>query len=265
MGCVSAYTATHYTAAVWQNSGRHQSTNVSATQQANLANMDRVMQIAAREHKADIIVFSEGGITESLWYGDPGSDGTCEPIPEAGALPCTANTAQLYPVTYSASCLARKHSMVTVINTCDKQRCEDRNASSGLPPCPNVGYELFNTQLAFDEDGTLLAKYHKMHNYDPAPSKGETNLLCCWPPRPDSKWFDTRFGVRFGMQICFDIMFREPAAAMAIDGVPAIDVGKKRRKSEHDDGKLVLVKDFVLSTHWETPGPPMMPAIEVEM
>lgn len=248
----SAANKDSYVAAVWQNSGLRQDWgNVTATQDANLRKFDEVMG-TAKAQGAQIIVFSEGGITKSLWnYSNepgfvynPAHDGTCEPIPDVPndglIVPCSEPAAlSKYPVAYTASCLAKKHSMVMVIDTCDKQICSSRTN----PPCPSSGYELFNTQVAFGEDGSMLAKYHKMHNYDTAPAIGESQNLCCWPPRPDPTFFDTSFGVRFGMHICFDIMFRSPAAAMALDG---------------------NIRDFVFSTHWETPGPPMLPAIEVQ-
>lgn len=155
-----------------------------------------------------------------------------------------------YPITRNASCLARAHGIVAVVNVCDRQPCRKGarpcRGSSDVDCCPASGFELFNTELAFSETGELLAKYHKTHNYDTALDSGETgDGLCCWPPRLNYAYFDTSFGVRFGMHICFDILFRAPGMSLALD--PALGI-----------------RDFVYSSHWEATGPPMLPALNVQ-
>lgn len=67
----------------------------------------------------------------------------------------------------------------------------------------NFNSEQYNTQVAFSETGQLLAKYHKSHLFE------ESNIFN-QPTTPDVEYFDTSFGVRFGMMICFDMMFAHP-------------------------------------------------------
>ena len=95
--------------------------------------------------------------------------------------------------------------------------------------------------MAIDESGRLLEKYHKTHLYDTAPHTGESHWFDYPVPNPRS--FRTSFGVTFGMFICFDILFRQPAADLAM---------------AHN------ISDWVFSTHWESPGPPMLPAPSVQ-
>ena len=57
-------------------------------------------------------------------------------------------------------------------------------------------------------------------------------------PVPDPAYFDTAFGVRFGMTLCYDIKFHTPAQALAVSNLG--------------------IHDIVFSTHWENEeGPPM--------
>ncbi len=67
--------------------------------------------------------------------------------------PCTENST-LSPATNRASCLARQHGMALVIGTIDLQPCT-RNDTN----CPSDGHFIYNTALAFDARGNLVAKY----------------------------------------------------------------------------------------------------------
>jgi len=216
----------------------------NAIPRANLAKLDKAME-DAKQQGAQIIVSNEGGIDPRMWFPTLFNGIACEAIPEVSStfIPCTAENWDSFPVTRNASCLARKHGMVTVINTCDQKPCKKGllpcTNNSDVNCCPASGFERFNTQLALSETGQILGKYHKVHNYDTGVDYGETNSLCCWPPRLDYAYFDTSFGVRFGMHICFDIMSRTPGLSLAMN-------------------EKLGIRDFVYSTHWETPGPPML-------
>ena len=99
----------------------------------------------------------------------------------------------------------------------------------------------------------MLAKYHKTHLYHvyPGSNYGPGAPMCagdgCWPPADsDPQTFVTSFGVRFGMHICFDLLFRTPAAALALDD------------PRH-------VTDFTFSTLWENnAGVPMAFATAIQ-
>jgi len=110
----------------------------------------------------------------------------------------------------------------------DIQRC-----IANVSGCPSDGRFQYNTQVAFSEEGELLAKYHKSHLF------GEVQFD--QPPTPDVVYFDTSFGVRFGMLICFDILFEEPQKQLYQLGVT----------------------DLVFSTWWIN-YPPMLTATQVQ-
>lgn len=74
--------------------------------------------------------------------------------------------------------------------------------------CPEDGHYLFNTAVAFDPKGNLVAKYHKMQvYYEPM-----YNI----PTKPQLIHFDTPFG-RMGLHICFDILFNLPGTKLISD------------------------------------------------
>lgn len=63
---------------------------------------------------------------------------------------------------------------------------------------------LYNAAFAFDKNGLTKARYRKFHLYAKEP-----RLFDC-PKEPDVAFFDTEFGLRVGMMICFDINFEQP-------------------------------------------------------
>ena len=65
----------------------------------------------------------------------------------------------------------------------------------------------FNTQVALGEDGRILAKYHKTHRYLSSGCVGDGHQQ---PGGQDPRYFDTSFGVRFGMMLCYDLCFHTP-------------------------------------------------------
>ena len=80
----------------------------------------------------------------------------------------------------------------------DKQQC---NWATD-PNCPVTGHLQYNTDVAFDRDGRLLARYHKQNLF----FEFQFNA----PEHNHPTFFDTPFG-RFGMFTCFDILFHSPA------------------------------------------------------
>ncbi|NWX40280.1 BTD Biotinidase, partial [Steatornis caripensis] len=96
------------------------------------------------------------------------------------------------------SCMALRNKMFLVANLGTKQPCEHTD-----PHCPSDGRYQFNTNVAFDDDGMLVATYRKHNLY--------FEYAFDTPPEPDYKLFDTPFAGKFGMFTCFDILFFEPA------------------------------------------------------
>ncbi|XP_042241712.1 biotinidase-like [Homarus americanus] len=70
--------------------------------------------------------------------------------------------------------------------------------------CPSSGYLFYNTQVVFDRSGAVVARYRKKHlylesQYTPGTEEDTTAI------------FTTDFGVAFTLQVCFDIMYMDPA------------------------------------------------------
>lgn len=116
---------------------------------------------AARMHGAQIIVFPEDGI-----YGIHHSRETIKPYLETipvvsnniSIIPCTEPTKPNTEILQDLSCIARSNSIALVANMGDIQYCKQSD-----PNCPKDGRYQYNTDVVFDSDGRLLAKYHKQH------------------------------------------------------------------------------------------------------
>jgi predicted amidohydrolase len=180
----------------------------------NLASYEAFMSNASNSG-VQIIVFPEYGLYSPLLVSRKTAFPYMEIIPDPSVMPVNpcidwqGDFEQQYAakVTYTASCLAIKYNMVLVINMGDLVPCN----STLEPNCPSDGHWMYNTQVAFDENGQILAKYHKTHLY----YEVEFNS----PEVPDAMYFDASFGVRFGMMICFDIMFETPTNKLLNMGI----------------------------------------------
>lgn len=103
-------------------------------------------------------------------------------------------------VQYTLSCLAKNNSLWIVANMGDYQPCQADDTV-----CPADGHYQFNTDVVYDSNGTLIAKYHKINlffefMFDPSTSKEAVS-------------FETPFGT-FGVFTCFDILFRNPVVVL---------------------------------------------------
>ncbi|KAM5263982.1 pantetheine hydrolase VNN2-like [Ctenodactylus gundi] len=107
------------------------------------------------------------------------------------------------PVQARLSCLAKNNSIYVVANIGDKKPCGLRESR-----CPPDGYYQYNTNVVYDKDGKLVARYHKHHLYSEP-----------WfdvPAKPELVTFNTTFG-KFGVFTCFDILFHDPAVSLVKD------------------------------------------------
>lgn len=148
------------------------------------------------------MVFPEDGIIDPTPYTRLQLKHIAEQLPDPSIdhkyIACDdPNAGERKPITYRLSCLAKRNRIYIVADYGERRKC---NITSDLK-CPEDGHYLFNTAVAFGPDGSLVAKYHKMHlcqepTYDS-------------PPQPELVFFDTDFG-RIGLFICFDIVFRQP-------------------------------------------------------
>ncbi|CAN7996884.1 unnamed protein product [Ixodes hexagonus] len=165
----------------------------------NLAAYTEAAKKAADE-QVDIIVFPEGGIMFSFAKWDDVNK-TAEDVPDAGAVPCVDKKANM-PVLTNLSCLAKENQIYVVANLVDKKPCKHG-------PCPEHNTTFYNTNVAFDRNGTLISRqpcrcrhrYH-MNHVSAAPFMSDADP-------PEFAVFETDFGERVGMFICFDVLFGE--------------------------------------------------------
>ncbi|XP_068218507.1 pantetheinase-like [Palaemon carinicauda] len=197
----------------------------------------------AQRQGANIIVFPENGLTSS-------NTGTTfetilsrsQIVPEVvdEVIPCyytDVNNAS--KVMQKLSCGAKELGMYLVVQLTEQQcanatvKIETESGvsykqggilASAQPSedCPESDILFFNTQVVFSDIGMVVAKYRKKHLYvEDYFYKGE---------QPDEEaMFTTSFGVTFTLQICFDIMYSDPA------------VNNIEKYGLHD---------AILSTHW---------------
>lgn len=150
---------------------------------------------------ADLIVFPEDGLHNIYRVTNTGRDVARmfgEEIPDAVNLvnPCLDANYSQSKILHTLSCAALENKIYLVANMADVIKCQ------GQVTCPSDGVYLHNSQVAFDRNGTVIAKYHKQHLF------GEE-----WfdtPVEQELVYFDTDFGARIGLHICFDRVFHDP-------------------------------------------------------
>ncbi|KAL8186533.1 UNVERIFIED_CONTAM: Pantetheinase [Gekko kuhli] len=121
---------------------------------------------------------------------------------EVNWIPC--NDSQRFgpaPVQERLSCLARDNAIYVVANIGDKKPCNLTD-----PKCPNDGRYQYNTNVVFDSDGKLVARYHKFNLF-------MSEAQFDFPKEPELVTFNTSFG-KFGVFTCFDILFHDPAVTL---------------------------------------------------
>ncbi|XP_004673916.2 PREDICTED: pantetheinase [Condylura cristata] len=127
------------------------------------------------------------------------------PDPHMNWIPCNnPNRFGYTPVQERLSCLARDNSIYVVANIGDKKPC---NASDRQ--CPPDGRYQYNTDVVFDSEGRLVARYHKQNLF-----LGEDQFNA--PKETEVVTFNTTFG-KFGIFTCFDILFHDPAVTLVKD------------------------------------------------
>nr|XP_046273385.1 biotinidase-like [Scatophagus argus] len=171
-----------------------------------------VQAAQAAQQGAQILVFPEDGL-QGFNFSRVSISGYLETIPDPQQEswnPCTEpgkhnNTEVLQRL----SCMARRYNLYVVANMADLQPCPLKTEPSSS--CPSDGHWQFNTNVVFRSDGLLVARYHKYNLY--FEDAFDT------PPQPEIITFDTPFAGKFGLMICFDILFHEPTVALVEKGV----------------------------------------------
>lgn len=154
----------------------------------------------------DILVFPEYGITG--WMGPRWTERSAiypyaESVPDVSrrnpyCVHCDSIPAGMEGQT-AVGCLAKQHHMYVVANLVETAPCDQETDSW----CPSDGQYLFNTNIIYDRNGCLIAKYHKHHRY------AEEFERMDRPENPEMVYFDTEFG-RFGTMVCNDAVFEYP-------------------------------------------------------
>ncbi|XP_077342980.1 pantetheinase-like [Lithobates pipiens] len=159
--------------------------------------------IRAAQKKAHIIVTPEYaiccfGLSREAVYP------YLEDIPEPAVNWTPCNDPQRFgrtPVQNRLSCMAKKSHIYLVANLGDKKQCNSSDSR-----CPEDGHYFYDTTIAFDPEGKLIARYHKYHLFF-----GEVQFNV--PEEPEISTFNTPFG-KFGIFICYDILFYNPAVPL---------------------------------------------------
>ena len=176
----------------------------------NLRSFETFME-QAHVQGVQLIVFPEDGVTGAAFVTRATLYPYLENIPvvsgDAVINPCLSDSFGDRPVLKKLSCMAREYTMVLVANMGDVQECS--NSSN----CPPDGHYQFNTDVVFDSDGSLLAKYHKTHLYTGEP------LAFDFPPSVEVVTFKVSFGITFGIFTCYDILFCDPPFKLIQEGV----------------------------------------------
>jgi len=158
--------------------------------QKNLAIFGEHVSVA-KTNGANIIVFPEFAISNpEMFKNRTVAVQFAEQVSVGGNLCGKVSS----PILSALSCLAKKFSILIVANMNEVK-----------------GANLYNTDVVFDETGTLISTYRKTHVwftdiYDTPSSPTVTN-------------FTTTFGVDFGLMICYDIAFDNPGVQLVDRGV----------------------------------------------
>ncbi|XP_055619362.1 vanin-like protein 1 isoform X2 [Toxorhynchites rutilus septentrionalis] len=174
----------------------------------------------ARIHPVDILVFPELTLNTL-------SDPVYVPDPQDSIVPCRTDSPEMLS---RLSCLAADAGKYIVINLSEIFDCE-LSPSEDPRPCGPHGFHRYNTNVVFDRNGAVIARYRKFNLFGEA-GTNTTHL-------PEIVTFETDFGVTFGVLTCFDLLFAQPALELV-----------KRD-----------VKDFVLPSMWISE-PPFLTATQ---
>ncbi|XP_050528694.1 vanin-like protein 2 isoform X2 [Daktulosphaira vitifoliae] len=151
-------------------------------------------------YDVDILVFPEGGLAGVTLPDDRKEIRTFLteiPSPESNTIPCFSENCS--PVLKKLSCAARINHVYVVINLPEIEYCKKEDDAS----CPDDLENYYNTNVVFDRQGKIVARYRKYNLFREFGFNSTRSAELCT--------FDTDFGVRFGMFICFDIMFENPS------------------------------------------------------
>ncbi|XP_055610841.1 vanin-like protein 1 [Uranotaenia lowii] len=214
--------ADHYWAGVVEFSIEDRSVKTPAEYTAEA--LDRYKRIinSVDANPVDIIVFPEYGLNTI-------ETASFVPSPSDNLAPC--NHLMYDPIVRDLSCIARQRQKYLVVNLIETSHCPE---SYDWRDCAEDGLYRFNTNVVFDRDGFVIARYRKSNLY------GERGVNVTHSH--ETVTFDTDFGVRMGLITSFDILFGQPAASL---------------------GQLTDVTDIVFPAEWFS-GLPFLTAAQLQ-
>ncbi|XP_053687721.1 vanin-like protein 2 [Sabethes cyaneus] len=167
--------------------------NIEIRQRTEL-HLEAYEQLAQSEDAklVDIIVFPELTLNTL-------SDPVYVPDPQDHLTPCLEDSPELLS---RLSCLAAKVGKYIVINLSEIFDCQAA-LEEDPRPCGPHGFHRYNTDVVFDRNGAVIARYRKFNLFR-EPGTNTTHL-------PELITFETDFGVKFGLFTCFDLLFAQPA------------------------------------------------------
>eukprot|EP01028_Stygiella_incarcerata_P001598 TRINITY_DN12866_c0_g1_i1.p1 TRINITY_DN12866_c0_g1~~TRINITY_DN12866_c0_g1_i1.p1 ORF type:complete len:521 (-),score=102.91 TRINITY_DN12866_c0_g1_i1:68-1630(-) len=175
-------------------------------------NADAVATLAsqAKEYSLDIIVFPEYAFTGPAFAHRNDVSPFLERLPSR--LPsCPTNSFSLSsasprqgtvppvwgPILHALATAARNNNVTIVADLPEWAPCENNEVEE----CPPDSHLQFNTAVVVDQNGCLIAAYRKRHLYF------EGNVFDAGPTDQPDSVFDSSFGARFALMVCFDVMF----------------------------------------------------------
>ncbi|XP_015915748.2 vascular non-inflammatory molecule 3 [Parasteatoda tepidariorum] len=208
----------YFTAAVLEHRPRTDNTSQESPIDiisSNLKIFEKAIPLAAKKG-ADIIVFNEYGLYQHVTNKDRLKE-FAENIPDPRKRkynPCLDKEYHTF-ILSSLSCYAREYNIYIVANFGNIQTCSDTcdaNRIDECTNCPKDGVRIYNTNVAFDREGSLVARYHKTHTYFEHVNAAEEMEFIT---------FKTDFGT-FGLQICFDAVFEESVLLARDHGIDTL-------------------------------------------
>lgn len=152
--------------------------------------------------EVDIITFPEATLNT---LGNP----AVVPKPEDKAVPCGND--KYSEIVKTLSCAAQETKKYVVVNLYMQRNCKEESTND-TRPCTKGDINIYNTAVAFDRAGTVVAVYRKFNLYLEDHEVRKTL-------KPDVSIFETDFGVKFGLLICFDLLFQSPTQQLLDAGV----------------------------------------------
>lgn len=158
------------------------------------------------KNNTDIVVFPEDTLTsfglENL--NDINILTTRVPSIDDNLKPCDTEDDSLAPFFRNLSCIADELNVYLVFNLVEREVCNGTN-------CADYGYNLYNTDVVFDREGIVIARYRKFNLFGEYPKTTTAE--------PELVTFTTDFDETFGIFTCFDIIFDTPTLELVRQGV----------------------------------------------